>query len=175
MLSRCSKSAQDRYVVGCQSLVGGLAEAGHCTQHGVGQRPVADLVVTDTDGGPDAEGLSDPPSRLAGTAEAASEAVANGCIGRRMRGLAQHGTRESACRVGGDVLVEGEVAASALGAGGEQGEGTGLAGARTCLQDEMAARAEVVGGLGLFVGGRGQAGLRERGGIKARGRGCSVP
>ncbi|GHH42065.1 hypothetical protein GCM10018775_26210 [Streptomyces umbrinus] len=34
-LVRCSEPAQGRYAAGCQSPIGGLAEAGHGTQHGV--------------------------------------------------------------------------------------------------------------------------------------------
>jgi hypothetical protein len=56
------QAAQVRYVVAGQGAVGGLAVAGHGTQHGVGQRPGADLMGADADRAGDAECLAGLPA-----------------------------------------------------------------------------------------------------------------
>ncbi|GAA3112921.1 hypothetical protein GCM10017687_27260 [Streptomyces echinatus] len=90
------------------------------TQHGVRQGPGADLVVTDADGRSDAEGPPGPPCGLAGAAETASKAVADSCVSRCVRGLAEHGTRETGGGVVGNVHVERKVAATASSTRGKQ-------------------------------------------------------
>jgi len=109
-----------RYVVGCQGPVGGLAETGDCTQRGVRQHPGADLVVTDADVRSNTESLPGPPCGLAGAAETASKAMADGCVGRCVRGLAEHGTWKTSGGVPGNVLVERKVTATASSTRGKQ-------------------------------------------------------
>lgn len=97
-----------------------------------------------------------------GAVEPARVAVAECGVGRGVGCLAQHRTGKTGGSVLGDVLVEGEVAAVAAGAGGEQAERAGLSRPGAGLQDEMVAGPESIHGVGLFIGGGVQERLREK-------------
>ncbi|WTZ29052.1 hypothetical protein OG476_03470 [Streptomyces sp. NBC_01396] len=122
---------------------------------------MADLVISDTDGGCDAEGLADLPGGLARAVESVGKAVAEGCVGRGVRGFTRHRSRETCGGVACDVLVEGEVTPSAFGTGGEQAQRAGFSCAGACLQHEVMAISERFDGVCLFVCGRVQQGLHE--------------